>query len=257
MIKAFKFFSLRIREIDHQVRKSVEESPAFYITLALAMLIVMFFRNIVTFLLNGLFFVAVAFIVMTAAFLVWIKAKHGRPSLRELIGRRDRALDALDIARQHYMQRKITKQGFNKFFVEKQGELIKFEALIAQFDDKKHDAAVGKQLVKVDAKNRHILRNLLDYKRRLIKELEIVQASYLKRKITTEAYQEIVEKNQKKLIETEAELKSFYREDQASKVMKNLKKNLPKKKRKISRAAKKRKADLEFVSQISDQAVKK
>jgi len=247
-----------IKGFDVKIRLSVEESPVFYITLALAMLIVLFFRNIVNLLLEGLFFAAVALFVLFGAFLVWLKASHGKPTLIQLLGKKNRALDALAIARQKYMKRKISGKEFNRFFVQKQRELIGIEAMIAQLEDKGHHDALAEQVSRVSARRRHVLRNFLDEKRRLVKELELAETSYLRRKINAEAYQELVQADQEKLIEIEAEIKSLYREDSVSRVMADLKTNLPKPKRVRVRKGRRAKKEVQLLSdEVSDQASRK
>lgn len=246
-----------IKNVDARVRLSVEESPAFFMTLALAMLIVLFFRNIVTLLLEGLFFASVALLVFFAAFIVWLKASYGKPTMVQLLARKNRVVDSLMIARQKYMKRKLNEKEFNRFFVQKQRQLIELEARMAQIEDKRHSSDVSSQVSKVSAKKRHVLRNFLDEKKRLVKELEIAETSYLKRKINAGAYQELVQTNQEKLIEIEAEIKSLHREDSVSKVMDNLKRGLPKPK-KGRTFVRRKKLDLELLSdEVSDQAVKK
>ncbi len=212
-----------VRRIDLRIRRAIDESPLFYITLALAMLIVLFFRNIVQLLLHGLFFAGVALFVIAAAFLVWARANYMPPSLKSLNAEKNRLADAIEIARKKYMHRELSETGFNKISKEKQVRLIEVEALIEQHYEKASKKAVDRQLLAVQAKKRHLLRALLGEKKRILKELDIAKDSYLKRKLDARTYKAMAQKKQLGLIELEAEIKNLFREEAKSRVLANKK----------------------------------
>ncbi len=256
MSGVFSTISRGIRRLDSRLRQSVEESPAFYITIALAMLIVLFFQNIVELLLQGLFFAAVALLVMSASFLLWVRANY-RPSMAMLLAKRSRVSDAIEIARKKYMSRQLPAKAFNRIFLEKQKALIEVEAQIQQMQDAGGRKKLGREVKGVKARRRHVLKSLLQQKKQTLKQLEIAESSYLKRKIDAKTYREMVEADQKKLIELEADILNVYKEDEVEKVRERLRKKLSKKRKKKKKLNRKKREEAmmqsELLSQIKEQ----
>ncbi len=209
-------FSERLKRLDDRIKEEVNNSSLFYITLALAMLIVLVFRNLVQFLLEGLFFVAVAFLVIVIAFFIWLKANYMQPSLPDLLHKKNRIVDAMEIAKQKYIHRQISKKNFDSFYREKQGQLIEVKAFIDQHSNKKSRKKLVQEVLAVKAKKRHVLKALLQEKRRVLKEIDLAEKSYLKRRLDTPTYKEMRQIEQKRLIELESEIKNLYREESES-----------------------------------------
>jgi len=229
LLDKFKVVLVFLRRADTKLRGLVEDSPIFFVTIALAMLVVLFFRNIVELLLQGLFFAALALIVIACAFIVWLKATY-RPSMEKVLREKNTLVKAIAIAREMYMRRKLDKEEFNKFFIEKQKQLIEVEVLIEQMRNRYSNKGFGRELLAVRGRKKHFLKGLLNQKKSVLKQLELVEKSYLKRKIDAKTYQNLLEVARKKFIEIEAVIQNFHREESASEALRKKKKRVKKKK---------------------------
>lgn len=207
------------------IKEMVWENPLVFVVLALVVLAIVIFWKSLVLVLQGLLYAGIALLVVFAVILVWVKLRYRQPSKRMLSKQKKKILHGIKIAEKRYMQRKLSEKGFNKIFKEKQRKLIEIEALIDQKYNQEQ-GKVSKELLAVQSKKRHILKNLLEQKKRTIKEMDIAERHYLKRKIDAKTYQELVQKNQQTLIDLEASIKVLYHEANVSKVMKNLKKKL-------------------------------
>jgi hypothetical protein len=200
--------------------------------------------------------------VIVGVILVWAKLHYRKPSLRVLFGEKKRLLAAIKIAEQQYMRRKLSEPDFNKIFKEKQQRLIEVEAMIDQQYNEEKKEKTGSELLAVETKKRHILKGLIDEKRRIIREINLAEKSYLKRKLDAKTYQDIVQRNQQKLIDIEAQIKELYSEASVSKVMGSLKKGLSdlenqKKAKGKKKALTEKEEQMEIASEIAEQIRKK
>lgn len=197
---------------------------------------------------------AVIFAVLFAALKIYFK----KPGLKSLFGEKKMLLAEIRIAEHKYMKRKLSEQDFNRLFKEKQKQLIKLEALIDERYNKEKQVTITDELQAVQAKKRHILQGLLEEKKRIIKELDIAERRYLKRKIDSKTYQALVQRNQETLISLEAQIKLLYSEANIQKVMEGLKERLSglgekklEKKRKKKRKEKDK--ELQIAAEIAEQ----
>lgn len=240
----------------------VKEKPLHIASAIVLVAALAVFWNYLFLVLRGLLYAALALIAIFAGILVWAKLRYRQPSLKELFKEKKRLLRALKIAEKKYMRRKLSEKDFNALFKEKQRLLIQVEAEIEQHYNKEKGEKATAELLKVQAKKRHFLRGLLDEKRRIIKELDLAEKSYLKRAIDAKTYQELVQKNQHRLIDLEAEIKELYAEANVSEVMTNLKQKLSSlEKRKKDRKSKKelgdKKRKMQIAKEIAEQVSKK
>jgi len=238
------------------------EKPIVIALIAILVFACIVFWNILLLVLRGVLYTALALAVIVGAILVWAKLHYRKPSLRALFAEKKRLLDAIKISEQRYMRRKLSEPDFNKIFKEKQQRLIEVEAMIdPQYNEEKKEK-IGSELLAVETKKRHILKGLIDEKRHILKELDLTEKSYLRRKIDVKTYQGIVQKNQQKLIEIEAEIKELYSEASVSKVMGSLKKGLSdlenqKKAKGKNKARNEKQEQMEIASEIALQIRKK
>lgn len=242
------------------IKETAREKPLVFVVMAFVILVLVIFWKSLLLVLQGLFYAAIALLVIFAVILVWIKLHYRQPSKRRLSKEKKMLLHAIKIAEKRYMQRKLSEKGFNKIFKEKQRKLIEIEALIDQKYNSEQEK-VSKELLAVQSKKRHILKNLLEEKRRVIKEMDIAEKHYLKRKIDAKTYQELVQKNQQNLIDLEANIKVLYHEANVSKVMEKLKKKMselekPKKPKKKDKKGERRE-QLKIAREIAKQVSKK
>jgi hypothetical protein len=193
-----------------------------------------------------------------------LKIKYREPSLKELFEKKRTLLKEIKIAEGKFLKRKLSQKHFNEIFKEKQETLIKLEALIDERYNKEKTLGINTvELEKVRAKKRHILQELLEEKKRYLKEVDIAQKKYLKRKIDNKTFQEIVRENQKRLIAVEAQIKELYSQKNIENVLMGLKKKLDsiEKQREDRLEAKKKKREAEtleiakeLVEQIRNEA---
>jgi len=253
-----KGFGRWLLDFDKRARQEVEKSPVFYITIALAMLAVLLFRNALEFLLEGFVFLPLGLLVITLAFLLLVKKRPGKMPLKKLLREKKVILTALDVAKKRYMRRKLSEESFNSIFREKQKRLIEIEALIGQQADSKGRKLVDQKLLAVRAKKRHFLKAFLEEKSRLVRELELAEKGYLRRKIDASTYKGLVEENQKRLVELDAGIVELYSEANISKIMKRLKKRLAKLEGLKKRKPKTGKEEIiRIVDEVAEQASKK
>ncbi len=248
----------KIGESLKQVKGLFRQQPFILVLIALLVLGIMVFWNTLVVILQGLLYTTLALLAVFVALLLVLKVHYRSPSLKELFAEKKRVLETLKIAEQKYMKRKLSENDFNKIFKEKQQKLIKIEALIDQQYNKENRAAINKELLAVQSKKRHILQSLLDEKRRLLKEMDLMEKRYLRRKIDAKTYQDLVQKNQQSLIEIEAHIKQLYNEANVEKVMEALKQKLAqldeKKKKKFKS---KKEEQLAIAKEIAEQVAKK
>ena len=220
------------------------------------------FWGSIGFVVLGFAYALVAMSAAIAVVLVWAKLHYRKPSLKMLFAEKKTLLAAIGIAEKQYLRRKLSETDFNGIFKEKQRRLIEVEALIDELYNSEKKEKIDEGLLAVQAKKRHILKGLLDEKRRLVKEIDLAEKSYFKRKIDIATYKALVEKNQHALIDFEANIKELYDEANVSKVMVNLKESLSelegrKKAGKQKKAKSEREKIQDIASDIADQVSKK
>lgn len=208
------------------LKELAKQNPLFFAGLAVIIVLIAFFWNALFLILRGLFYAAIVLALIFVVILVLAKIRYSKPSVKILFAEKKKILRTIRIAEKKYMKRKLSEKDFNSLFREKQKELIEVEALLDQQYNKESSEKVNKQLLDVQVKKRHVLKDLLDEKMRLIKEMDLMEKRYLKRKIDAKTYQLLVQRNQKELIELEASIKGIYEEANISKVMDNLKQKL-------------------------------
>jgi len=223
-------------------------------------IVIAFAWSMVFVILRGVMFALIALFVIFAVILIWVKLRFKQPTLKKLFGEKKRILKVIKIAEQRYMRRKLSEKDFNKLFKDKQKKLIEVEAMIAKQYDKEKPA--DKSILDVQAKKRHILKGLLDEKKSVIKELDIAEKRYLKRKLDAKTYKDLVQKNQHRLIELEATIKELYNDANISKVMELLKQNLSlledqKRTGKKKKSKDDRQEKIDIAQEIADQISKK
>jgi len=239
------------KEAFRKAVKWAKRNPAYAAAIAAAALGVVFFWEAVLF--TGAVLAAIF-----AAIVVVVKLRYRKPSLKEMFAQKSRLLDEIKIAEQRYMKRKMAEKDFNAFFKEKQRLLIGLEATIDQEYNRQKGEPVTEEMLAVQTKKRHILKELLSEKQRIAKELNLAENSYLRRKIDAATYEAIVQKEQQHLIALEAQIKRIYSEANISKVMENLKNQLAaneekKKTDKKKRELSEREKELQIASEIAEQ----
>jgi len=241
-----------------KLKETAAEKPPVFAVIAIVIVSILVFWQVLQTVLKGLFYAAIALAIIFGTILLWVKVKYRQPSLKQLASKKKRLLTAIKIAETKYMKRRLSEKDFNKIFKEKQRKLIELEAILDQRYNKESEEKISKELLAVQTKKRHILKSLLGEKKRVIKELDIAERRYLKRKIDAKTYQDLVQKNQHKLIELEAHIKELYNEANVSKVMEKLKEKIAQlKKQKKTRKKKKkinqRQQQLQIAKEIAEQ----
>ncbi len=240
------------------LKDTVKERPLTFVVIAIAILAVLLFWKTILRVFFGLFLAAIALLAILGIVLLWIKIKYSQPSYNALVSEKKTVLHAIKIAERRYMKRKLSEKDFNKIFKEKQTALIKVEAKINELSAKANEKEIDEELLAVQTKKRHVLKNLLDQKRRLLKEMNIAERLYLRRKIDSKTYQVLVQKNQKNLIDLEAEIKQLHSEANIVRVMEDLKQNISnmesgKLKKKRKKRREKRAKEIRIAKEIANQ----
>lgn len=197
--------------------------------------------------------------ILIGMVLIFLKIRYRQKSLRALLGEKRVLLSEIEFLERDYMKRKISKDDFIEIFRKKQTKLIELEALIDQrFNKEKLPPEKDSAVKEITAKKRHIVESLLTDKRRTLREMEIAQNLYLKRKIDVSTYQKLIMEKRETLIGFEAKLKQIYGEESISHVLDDLKKRLSDvETQRILEARKKTRAvsdeEKEIAEQISEQ----
>ena len=245
-----------------QLKNFIKNNPLALAAIAIILFLAAIFWKSLLLIFQGVFYAAIALVIIIGVILLWTKLHYRNPSLKKLFSEKKKLLSGIKIAEKQYMRRKLSEKDFNKIFKDKQKRLIEVEAIIDQFYGKEKKEKIDKKLLDVQTKKRHILQQKLDEKKRLLKEMDIAEKKYLKRKIDAKTYQALVQKNQQRLIDIEAEIKEVYDEASVSKIMSDLKKKLSnlenKKKNGKKTKAKSEEAQLiEIASELAEQVSKK
>ncbi len=238
------------------------ENPLVFAGMAAALVLLAIFWNATLLVLRGLLYTGIVLAVVFGAIMLWAKVKYRKPSLRALFSEKKRLLSAIKIAEQHYMKRKLSEKDFNRIFKGKQKRLIEVEAFIDQQYNQENKEKIGKEIFAVQTKKRHILKSLLDEKRRLIREMDIAEKRYLKRMIDAKTYQDLVQLNQQRLVEFEANIMVLYNEANVSKVMSCLRQKFSKleakkKTKKREKVKDEREQGLQIAKEIAEQISRK
>jgi len=244
------------------LKNFAKENPLALAAIAVIIFIAAVFWKTLLVVFQGLLYAAIALALIIAVILLWAKLHYRRPSLKKLFSEKKRLLLAIKISEKQYMRRKLSERDFNKIFKEKQKRLIEVEALIDQLYSKKKKEKFDEKLLDVQTKKRHILQQNLDEKKCIITEMGFAEKRYLKRKIDAKTYQSLVQKNQQRLIDIEAEIKELYDEASISKIMGNLKKKLSrieekKKKGKKTGSKTEKEHQIEIANELAEQVLKK
>ena len=249
-------------KIINRLKDFIKDNPLVLAAIAVILFLAAIFWKNILLIFQGVFYAAIAFTVIIAVILIWVKLHYRRPSLKKLFSEKKKLISGIKIAERQYMRRKLSEKDFNKIFKDKQKRLIEVEALIDQLYGKDKKEKIDKKLLEVQTKKRHILQQKLTEKMRIIKEMDLAEKKYLKRRIDAKTYQALVQKNQQRLIDIEAEIKEVYDEASVSKIMGDLKKKLSnlndkKKKGKKSKAKSEEERLMEIASELAEQASRK
>ncbi len=203
-------------------------------------------------------FTAIALVFIFGVIFLAVKLRYKKPNIKQLFGEKKKLLDEIKIAEQHYMKRRMAEKEFTQFCKEKHKQLIEIEALIDQEYNKQKGVPVSDEMLAVQTKKRHILKELLEEKNRVFKEMNLAENSYLHRKIDVPTYQAIIQKKQQHAIELEAQIKQIYAEANVAKVMENLRQQLSqldqkKKEQKKKHEMTEREKELEIAREIVEQ----
>jgi hypothetical protein len=248
----------KLKAVFSELKAALKKQPFILVAIAVIVLGLVVFWQTLSVVMQGILYTAIALLGFFLLLALALKLHYRSPSLKDLFAEKKRVLETLKIAEQKYMKRRLSETDFNKIFKEKQQELIKIEALIDQQYNKENRAAINKELLAVQSKKRHILQSLLDEKRRLLKEMDLMEKRYLRRKIDAKTYQDLVQKNQQSLIEIEAHIKQLYTEANVEKVMDTLKQKLAQlEEKKKSKAKSKKEEQLAIAKEIAEQVAKK
>lgn len=236
-------------------------NPLVFAAASIVIVMMLVFWNLVFSVVRAFLFAAIAMALIVILIGIWLKVKHRRPALKELFSEKKGLLAKIRLAEKKYMKRKLSEKDFNKIFKDSQKRLIHVEALIDQayYKEKKE---LDKELLSVQTKKRHILKSLLDEKRQLVKEMNITEKRYLRRKLDAKTYLDLVQKNQELLVELEARIKVLYDEANISKVMENLKARLSeidknRKKKSTRKTVSEKEQLLQIAKEITEQVSRK
>ena len=164
--------------------------------------------------------VSASALLFFAAALAWRKVRKGH--LDKAGTRRKELLKALDLLEMSFLKRKIDQQTFEKLFREKQEELIKTEALIHASIQKQTAEEQG-FLARIPARKRHVAIELLAERKKVLDEMEIAGAKYLKKQLDTKAYEQISEKLQNQLVEVQSKIYVIEKEENVKNIIVELK----------------------------------
>ncbi len=240
----------------------IKNNPLVLAVIAIILFLATIFWKSLLLIFQGVLYAAIALVVIIGVILLWAKLHYRKPSLKKLFSEKKKLLLGIKIVERQYMKRKLSENDFNKIFKDKQKRLIEVEALIDQFYGKEKKEKIDKKFLDVQTKKRHILQQKLNEKKRLIKEMDIAEKKYLKRRIDSKTYQALVQKNQQRLINIEAEIKEVYDEASVSKIMNDLKKKLSnlenkKKNGKKTKAKSEEEQLVEIANELAEQASRK
>ena len=230
-----------------QAWSKLKENPFILLPVIVVAVVLVFFWQ-------AILVLALAAIIM----LIIVKVIYQGPSLKDLTKRKRILFHEIEILEKNYMKRKMSKKNFLDSFRKKQMKLIALEARIDEKFNKEKLSEPDPQVMKVAAKKKHIVEKLLSQKKIVLKEMQISQKLYFKRKIDSATCQKIINEKQNRLIELEAQLKEIYGEQSVSKVITDLKKRLATVERQMyEKSEKVRKAkedkEMNMAEQISEQ----
>lgn len=120
--------------------------------------------------------------------------------------------EQLKLAEIRYMTHKITEKAYRELVEEKQRELITLEAeLGARNLERQINEFIASRSEKLASRRRYKLRQLLKQKELVLKELSVAKRKYFKRQIDENSYKAVVNDNQKRLVNIEAEIVQLYK----------------------------------------------
>lgn len=186
------------------------------ISIAAMLILFFFFRKI----FNIFLVLAVILIII----FVFAKMFFGQPSAKELFRKKKELLLEIGLIEKKFMKREFDQKTFDELFKTKQRELIDIEAKIDSITSKRQmERNISSD---VSAKKQHLLQELWNEKRHILNTIQIAEKKYFTRKIDEKMYKTIVQMYQEKLVRTEAKIKILYSEDNAEKVIQDLKAKL-------------------------------
>jgi hypothetical protein len=176
--------------------------------------------------------------------------KHGREKRKEvkeevkkedtkkegnLKKKREELVNELKEAEKQFLKNKIDKKTFDKISTEKNSELVKIEADLDSEKMNDLDMVEQKRLDSVSEDKKKVLKDLLEQKQRKVHELRVAEKSYYKRKINEKTFKKINSEVKEEIISIESKIKSI----QKSEAIEELKKELLKGAKEVSKQKKK------------------
>jgi hypothetical protein len=176
--------------------------------------------------------------------------KHGREKRKEvkeevkkedtkkegnLKKKREELVNELKEAEKQFLKNKIDKKTFDKISTEKNSELVKIEADLDSEKMNDLNMVEQKRLDSVSEDKKKVLKDLLEQKQRKVHELRVAEKSYYKRKINEKTFKKINSEVKEEIISIESKIKSI----QKSEAIEELKKELLKGAKEVSKQKKK------------------
>ncbi len=189
---------------------------------------------------------------ISIVFLIW-KAIHGPGSVKELLKQKRKILKEISITEKEFFKRRLSEKDYREMMQQKQTELIKIEGKIAGIESKK---SLKEEKTTNLAKNKqHALKKLLEEKKRLSDERKLIDIKFHKRKINQQIYEQLVKKNKKEEVETEASIQQIYSEKTIDEIMTGLKNRLKEleKEKKIRAKGEKQIMEEDIIESVSEE----
>ena len=146
--------------------------------------------------------------ILIVVLIIVVLLSRGKKSTQKLFDKKRQAMEELKVAERKFLKRQISEDSYKKVLKKKQEELIKIDAALSE-KQTKQKGNFKKELVSVEAKEKHRIEALLKQKQPLQAELEVAQKKYLKRQIDEKTYKSLLQANQSKIIELEGKIKSM------------------------------------------------
>ena len=162
--------------------------------------------------------------VMLIVVLVFVNKKP-KDTAAPLIAERQKLIEQLKEAEGHFLKHKIDRETFDKISKEKHEALIRVEA---EIDSKKTEGremskSDASQIASVSADKKNILRGLLEQKQKKVKELDIAEKSYYKRKVDEATFRKISSEINTEIISIEGQINAIHAAEEIEKLKEQLK----------------------------------
>lgn len=136
-----------------------------------------------------------------------------QPSVQELKKKEQLILSQINRAEKKYFSHEITEDIYQQIVREKQEELVETEVRRRDLEmEKGLSIEEEEQIRTLEAKQRHLLKELLEKKQSLLHEIRVAREKYFKGQMQEQTYKEIVKGKQKELVETESKIAELYKQ---------------------------------------------